>query len=420
VTGPSSVSTARRRTAVVVGASIGGVRTAQALRAAGWQDRVVLVGAEPELPYDKPPLSKQLLAGTWEPAQARLLDEAEAVAAGIEMVLGRPAEHLDVAERRVLLAGGEPLAYDVLVVATGAHARPSPWRPDSGVHVVRTLQHALALRAALAQPGPVVVVGGSFLGGEIASTAHALGHEVVVVDPLPVPMGRVLGTEVGQLFSDLHVRHGVQTRFGLGVERVRGVQGDLRVELTDGSVLAAATVVVAIGARPADDWLADSGLLVDDGVVCDAGGRAQGARDVYAVGDVSRWFSPRRSAHVRIEHWTNAVEQAAVVAEAVLRPEQARPHTPVEYVWTDQHDWRAQTVGTPATGDSHVVLGDPDGAAPRFGVLYGDGSRLCGALLVNWPKGMLQSRKLLAAGADLADAVERLRAVLPAAPAGRG
>jgi len=406
------------RTVVVVGASIGGVSTAQALRREGWQDRIVLVGAEPDLPYDKPPLSKQVLAGSWPCEQARLLDDAGAREAGLELWLGRPAVRLDVAERQVLLEGGDRLAYDAVVLATGARARPSPWRPASGVHVLRTLADALALREALATPGHVVVVGGGFIGGEVAATARSLGQDVTVVDPLPVPMGRVLGPEVGQLFTDLHRRHGVRTCFGVGVERVTGRQRDLQVELTDGTVLSATTVVVGIGARPDDGWLADSGLLVDDGVVCDASGRAQGARDVYAVGDLSRWHHPRVGAPVRFEHWTNAVEQAACVAHALLHPEQARIHHPGGYVWTDQHDWRAQVIGVPSEGSTHVLLGEPTGAPMRFGVVYGDGPRLCGALFVNWPKGPGLSRRLLSAGEAFPVAVERLGAALPGRPAG--
>lgn len=403
-------------TAVVVGASVGGVRTAQALRTEGWDGRIVVVGAEPDLPYDKPPLSKQLLAGAWEPEQARLLEPDEAERDGLELRLGARAERLDVAAREVVLAGGERLAYDVVVIATGASARPSPWRPGSGVHVLRDLVDATALRAALATPGHLVVVGGGFIGAEVASTAHALGHEVTVVDPLPVPMGRLLGAEVGRLFTDLHERHGVRTRFGLGVERVTGSQGDLRVELTDGAVLAAATVVVGIGAVPNDGWLADSGLLIDNGIVCDGSGRAQGAAGVYAVGDVARWYHAGRGDHVRIEHWTNAVEQAACVAHAITHPDEPRTHVPVEYVWTDQHDWRSQIVGVPSRGSAHVVVGDPAGQPARFAVVYTEGPSLRGALFVNWPKGMSLTRRLLAADESADTAVQRLRALLTAAP----
>ncbi|HEU0101345.1 MAG TPA: FAD-dependent oxidoreductase [Mycobacteriales bacterium] len=403
-------------TAVVVGASVGGVRTAQALRAEGWPGRIVLVGAETEPPYDKPPLSKQVLAGAWEPAAALLLQPGEAERDGLELRLGVRAERLHVAERELVLAGGERLSYDVVVIATGARARPSPWQPGSGVHVLRTLADALELRAALARPGHVVVVGGGFIGAEVASTARALGCEVTLVDPLPVPMGRVLGEPVGQLFTELHERHGVHTRFGLGVERVTGSAGALEVELTDGSRLEATTVVVGIGAQPEDDWLADSGLLIDNGVVCDGSGRAQGAPAVYAVGDVARWHSTRRGEHVRIEHWTSAVEQAACVAHAITHPDEPRTHAAVEYVWSDQHDWRCQIVGVPSAGPQHEVLGDPTAVPARFGVVYRDGPQLRGAMCVNWPRGTSLTRRLLLGDEPADAAVDQLRALLAAAP----
>lgn len=406
------------RTTVVVGASVAGIRTAQALRAQDWPDRIVVVGAEPDLPYDKPPLSKQVLAGSWAPEQARLLDPASADDASLELRLGQPAQHLDVAGRTLVLADGSRLAYDALVLATGATARPSPWRPPSGVHVLRTLRQALALREVLQRPGHVVVVGAGFIGAEVASTARGLGQQVTLVDPLQVPAGRSLGDEVGELFSQLHRRHGVTTRFGLGVERVDGVQGDLHVELTDGSWLAATTVVVGIGARPDDGWLADSGVLLDDGVVCDATGRAVGAPGVYAVGDLSRWWSPRQNAYVRMEHWTNAVEQAARVARTLVQPDDDTPHEPVEHVWSDQYDWRTQVLGRPSGGATQVLVGDPAAVPARFVTAYGEGpgpdGPLVGALCVNWPKAMLLVRRALAAGDPLPTTVDRLRA-LPAA-----
>lgn len=399
------------RTALVVGASVGGVRTAQELRRQGWCGGIVLVGAETDLPYDKPPLSKQLLAGSWPPEQVRLLDSAAAGQDDIELLLGSPAVALDVAGQQVALADGKRLPYDELVLATGAAARPSPWQPESGLYLLRTLSDAVALRAALAQAGPVVVVGGGFLGAEVASTAQAWGCEVTIVDPVPVPMGRTLGDDIGRLFTDLQHAHGVQTRLGHGVERVTGRQGDLQVVLTDGETLRASTVVVAIGAVPNDRWLAGSGLLIDDGVVCDAAGLALGAAAVHAVGDVARWDNPRRGRAVRVEHWTSAVAQAVHVAHRLTHPDDTAPELPVEYVWTNQHDWQAQVVGVPMDGDRHVVVGDPTGSPARFGVAYADGDRLCGALLVNWPKGMLLARRLLTAGEAFPAAVDGLLAI---------
>lgn len=408
-------------TTVVVGASVGGVRAAQALRSEGFDGRVVLVGAESHLPYDKPPLSKQFLAGEWGLDKVLLLTAEKAAEAGIELRLGAPATRLDVAARRLLLADGETLAYDKLVVATGASARPSPWRPDSGVHVVRTLDDSRRLAEALQQDGPVVVVGGGFIGAEVAATARGLGREVTLVDPMPTPIGRVVGPEIGSLFTELHHRHGAATRFGVGVEEVAGVAGDLSVGLTDGSRLRAATVVVGIGAIPNDGWLADSGIPVENGVLCDEYSRAVDVPNVLAVGDVARWFHPGHREHVRVEHWTNAVEQAVVVAHNIAHPDDLRTHRPVEYVWSDQYDWKAQIVGRPVHGVRHEIVGTLEGEHPRGAVLYQDGAgRLCGAVSVNWPRALVQCRRMVTQGAGYDEALDRVRGLAPSGPAGDG
>jgi phthalate 3,4-dioxygenase ferredoxin reductase component len=404
------------RTVVVIGSSVGGVSTAQALRREGFEGRIVLVGEETATPYDKPPLTKQFLAGDWDADRVTLLRPEAAERSGIELRLGAAATRLDVAGRRVLLADGTQLAYDSLVVATGAAARPSPWRPGSGIHVVRTLQDSRALREALRSGGPVVVVGGGFIGAEVASTARVLGHEVTVVDPLPTPIGRVVGPEVGRYFTELHHRHGVETRFGVGVEEVDGAAGRLRIRLTDGAELAAATVVVGIGAIPNDGWLVGSGIPIDNGVLCDQFSRAIDAPDVYVVGDVARWFHPGYREHIRAEHWTNAVEQGACAASNITHPGDLRPYRPVEYVWSDQYDWKIQLVGRPAAGTRFVLIGELTGETPRAAVLYTDGGtrRLCGAVTVNWPRALVQCRRLMTAGATLDEARDRFGALEPA------
>ncbi|MCW2636069.1 MAG: phthalate 3,4-dioxygenase, ferredoxin reductase subunit [Blastococcus sp.] len=406
------------RTVVVIGSSIGGVRTAQALRSEGFGGRVVLVGEEAQLPYDKPPLSKQFLTGQWDVDRVLLLTEEKADKDSIELRLGVPATRLDIAARQVLLADGASLEYDSAVIATGASARPSPWRPESGVHVVRTLDDSRRLQARLSDGGPVVVVGGGFIGAEVAGSARALGHEVTVVDPLPTPIGRVVGPEIGRLFSELHHRHGVVTRFGVGVEAIEGAAGDLRVRLTDGTQLQAATVVVGIGAVPNDGWLADSGLPIDNGVLCDQYSRALDAPDVYAVGDVARWFHPGHREYVRVEHWTNAVEQGACAAHNIANPDDLRAYRPVEYVWSDQYDWKAQIVGRPNHGTRHETVGSLSAGNPRAAVLYTDETgRLCGAVTVNWPKALVQCRRLVTDGAPFDDALAKVSALTP--PSGR-
>jgi phthalate 3,4-dioxygenase ferredoxin reductase subunit len=398
------------RTVVIVGSSIGGVRTAQALRSEGFDGRIQLIGQESDAPYDKPPLSKQFLAGDWDLARLALLTPEQAEQTGIELHLGTAARRLDVAGRQVQLEDGRSLAYDSLVIATGASARPSPWRPQSGVHVIRTLQDSQALQQALQADGPVVVVGGGFIGAEVAGTARALGREVTVVDPMPTPIGRVVGPEVGRWFTELHHRHDVDTHFGVGVEGVEGTAGRLRVRLTDGTELPAATVVVGIGATPNDGWLADSGLPIDDGVLCDQYSRAVDAPDVFAVGDVARWFHPGHREHVRVEHWTNAVDQGVCAAHNIAHPADLRLYRPVEYVWSDQYDWKIQIVGRPSRGTRYEVVGDLSGEKPRAVVLYTDpgGGPLHGAVTVNWPKALVQCRRLVTQGAPFDEALEKV------------
>ncbi|SDY69079.1 phthalate 3,4-dioxygenase, ferredoxin reductase subunit [Modestobacter sp. DSM 44400] len=404
-------------TVVVVGSSVAGVRCVQALRSEGFSGRVVLVGEETQLPYDKPPLSKQFLAGFWDTARVALLTAERAAELDVELRLGSAAERLDLAGRQVHLADGSTLAWDAAVLATGAAARPSPWHTDSGVHVVRTLADAQALRADLDTDAPVVVVGGGFIGAEVAATAHSLGRDVTVVDPLAAPIGRVVGAEVGQYFTALHQRHGVQTRFGVGVESVSGSSGDLVVVLTDGTELPAGTVIVGIGATPNDGWLADSGLLVENGVTCDEHCRAVDAPDVYAVGDLARWLHPSHDEHVRVEHWTNAVDSAVVAAHNIVHPDDLRAHAPVEYVWSDQYDWKIQIVGRPATATRHELIGSWEGTSARGAAVYTDVSgQLRGAVTVNWPKALVLCRRLLMAGTTFGEAMTQLNA-LPAAVA---
>jgi phthalate 3,4-dioxygenase ferredoxin reductase component len=395
---------------VVVGASVAGVNCARALRSQGYAGRILLVGEEPEVPYDKPPLSKELLAGKRSEDDIRLISAEAAAETDIELLVGQCAVRLDVAEQIVELSDHPPVPFDRLVIATGARARPAPWPAESGVHLLRTLGDARALRSDLERGGPLVVVGAGFIGAEVAATARHLGLDVTVVDPVPVPLGRIVGDMVGQLLVDLHEDRGVATRFGVGVENISGRQGALRVQLTTGEMLEAATVVVGIGVIPNDDWLADSGLAVDGGVLCDEYCRAIGGRGaVFAAGDVARWFRPERGAHSRVEHWTNAVEQAQCVAHNITHPQDLRPFEPAGYVWSDQYDWKIQIAGDPAGAEEQVVIGDV--TTGPFAVLYGTGrGSLQGALTVNWPRAMVDCRRALLRRAGLDAAAHAIRA----------
>ncbi len=391
---------------VVVGASVAGVRTAQALRREGFVGRIALVGDEQELPYDKPPLSKQYLTGHYDEAKLQLLTPEGAASIGVELRLGVAATQLDVAGHRVHVSDTSFLDYGACVIATGASARPSPWAARSGVHLLRTRGDSDQLRGSLRAGRSVVVVGAGFIGAEVAAAATSFGCRVTVVDPLTAPASRVVGDQVGQLLETVHTRHGVATRFGVGVASLEGEEGRIEVGLTDSRVLRADVAVVGIGALPNDPWLVGSGLTVDDGILCDEFCRAVDARDVWCAGDVARWLHPGHGETTRVEHWTNAVEQAACVAHNITHPDDLRPHRPVEYVWSDQYDWKIQIVGRPLRGVEHHLVGDPEQTPPRWAALFaGEGGHLEGAVTVNWPRASVDCRRLTASGAGVGDAV---------------
>lgn len=388
---------------VIVGASVGGVRTAQALRSEGYDGDVVLVGEEEDLPYDKPPLSKGVLAGTDTPDSIRLLTREAAEANGIRLVLGARATGVDTAARTLHLAGREGLRYDTLVVATGARARPSPWGERPGIHVLRTLGDARSLRADLLTHGRLAVVGAGLVGAEVAATARSLGLDVTVIDPVETPMARVLEPEVARRVLALHEQHGVRSMLGAGVASIEGERGDFTIALTTGDQVGADVVVVGIGAAPNDTWLGSSGLMVEDGLVCDRYCRAVDRPEVYGVGDVARWFHPDEDRYVRVEHWTNAVEQASCVAHNIVHPEDLRAHAPTEYVWSDQYDWKLQVIGRTHDAVHRAVVGDLQGGS-RFAVLYGSMTgALVGAVAANWPRAFVQCRKGIRDGAGLDD-----------------
>ena len=385
---------------VVVGASLAGLRAIEALRREGHEGPIVAIGAEPQLPYDRPPLSKQFLKGDWEEDRLPLRrDGVEDL--GVDWRLGIAARSLDLGAGQVELESGERVDYDALLIATGTVARALPFGGGlGGVHLLRTLEHARALREELAEAKHVLIVGAGFIGMEVAATCRQRGLAVTVVEPLEQPLVRGLGPELGAWVGDRHREEGVDVRCGVGVA---GFEGDARVEavkLTDGSLVPADVAVVGIGARPATDWLVDSGLALDDGVVCDASG-ATSVPNVFAAGDVARW------AGTRLEHWTSAVEQGTHVATRILGGESVAPLEHLPYVWTDQFDLRLQIAGHVAPGDAqHVCHGslDPDGDR-RFVVLFGREGRLVAAVGNKRPRQLIAVRKRMAAGVSFEEAI---------------
>lgn len=350
----------RRVTAdvLVVGASTAGLGVVEGLRRRGFRGSIQLVGAEDELPYDRPPLSKKVLSGEWPPERALLRDDDRLDDLCLHLVLGRRAVGLDVEAHQVELADGWRVGYRTLVAATGLVPRRLPFgRGLTGVHTVRTLHDSAVLRADLLAAREVVVVGAGVLGCEIAATARGMDLDVTVVDPLPVPMQLRLGRELGGHVAALHEAEGVRMRTGTPVSGLLGAHGRVTgVRLGGGEVVPADVVVVAIGSTPATDWLAGSGVVLDDGVVCDS--RCRAAPDVYAVGDVARWRHDVLGADVRLENRANAVGQARFVAGDISGAD--RPYTPVPYFWTEQYDSRIQVHGrVPPDADIRVLDGSP-------------------------------------------------------------
>ncbi|MBK3597120.1 MULTISPECIES: NAD(P)/FAD-dependent oxidoreductase [Streptomyces] len=368
---------------LVVGASAAGLGTAEALRRKGYQGRLTLLGAESGPPYDRPPLSKQVLSGAWEPDKARLRPQDALDGLDAAFVLGDPAVSLDAARRRVETASGRTLTADAVVVATGVRARPLPGPGGlRGVHVVRTLDDSAALRADLVAARRLVVVGDGVLGAEAAATARLMGLEVCVVGPQPSPMTDQLGPFAAGHLAALHTRNGVVLRGGTLVESLLSREGRVAgVRLVGGEELEADVVVAAIGCTPATDWLTGSGLELDDGVVCDAYCRA--ADGVWAAGDVARWHHAGVGRPMRLENRANATEQALAVAGNILG--ENRPYLPVPSFWTDQFQVKIQVLGTPTADTSpEVVDGDP--AQGRFVVRYDAPEGPTGVLGWNMPK----------------------------------
>lgn len=418
---------------VVVGASLAGLRAAEAVRHDGFEGSVTLVGAEEHLPYDRPPLSKDHLAND-EPGDSTYREQEKLDEIGVELVLGAPATALDL-DARTVAVGDREIGYDGLVIATGAYARQLPdslCAPDlAGVVTLRTRDDSLHLHQLLRRGNPrVTVVGAGFIGSEIAAVACERGHEVTIVEALPVPLVRGVGERMGRALTAIHERHGTRVLTGVSVAEVRGTGAVEAVVLDDGTVIDTDVLVVGIGAAPNTGWLESSGLTLDDGVVADA--TLAAAPGVYVAGDVARWPNPLFDDVVggpmRLEHWTAASEQGARAARNAVDPSAAQEYSTVPYFWSDWYDSRIQFVGVSRSGEGmpdveiEIVMGSED---DRFVALYRFGDRLAGALAVDRPAEVMQYRRLLTKRASWEEALEkaeerRQRAAKKAAEAASG
>ncbi len=387
---------------VIVGASVAGVRTAQALRSGGFEGSITLLGEEVHHPYDKPPITKAMLDASGDRAPIPLLSEESLAALDVNLQLGVRAVALDP-ERRVVTTDAESaLPYEHLVIATGVVPRTlGAMDTLSGVHVMRTADDAANLRAALPLAEHVVTIGGGFIGSEFATAARTYGRRVTVVEAQQTPMAHVVGSEVGALLAELHAANGVELLTGVAFSHFEGRERVSAVVLDNGRSLPADLVVVGIGSTPATQWLAASGLPIANGVECDEQLRVIGFPEIHAAGDIARWPHPFYETSVRIEHWTNANDHGAVVAASILG--HPIPATPVPYVWSDQYGHRIQIVGRPNAGELALRVGD---AEDHLVALYADkDGSLIGAVVVDDPRLLLRCRKAITNGAQV-DEVE--------------
>lgn len=403
-------------TILIIGASLAGLNAAKALRLDGFDGSIIVVDADPDRPYDRPPLSKQILTGEWGPERIGLAIADEDL--DLDLRLGVRATGLDLDARTITTesTGGaiDTVAFDGLVIACGAAARRLPGTDGvSGVHVVRTLRDSLALREDLdSTPSRVVVVGAGFIGAEVAAACRKRELDVTIVEAMPLPLERILGAEIGAVCAEVHRTNGTDIRLGVGIDRIEtvddaGVRRVAGVTLTDGTAIDCEVLVVGIGVSVNVDWLDGSGLVLDDGVMCDD--TLLAAPGVVACGDIARYPSTRFGQTLRIEHWETAIAGGAAAGRRILaelRGEPGEVFDPVPWFWSDQYDRKLQLAGRPAPGDScEIVIGSTEEF--RFVALFGRGDDLVGVFGMNRPRHVVQLRGLLESGASLAEARER-------------
>ncbi|EKF24881.1 pyridine nucleotide-disulfide oxidoreductase family protein [Mycolicibacterium hassiacum DSM 44199] len=381
---------------MIVGGGLAATRTAEQLRRSEYAGPITIVSDENHLPYDRPPLSKEVLRSetddvTLKPSEFYQEND-------IALVLGNGATSLDTAEQTVTLADGTKLRYDELVIATGLVPKRIPSFPDlAGIHVLRSYDETMALRKDAAAAKRAVVVGAGFIGCEVAASLRKLGVEVVLVEPQPTPLASVLGEQIGELVARLHRAEGVDLRCGVGVAEVRGNERVEKVVLSDGSEVDADLVVVGIGSNPATDWLEGSGVELDNGVVCDDYGRTS-APHVWAIGDVASWRH-KLGHQVRVEHWSNVADQARVMVPAMLGQEPPAA-VAVPYFWSDQYDVKIQCLGEPEPGDKlHIV--EDDGR--KFLAYYERDGVLVGVVGGGMPGKVMKVRAKIASGVPISE-----------------
>jgi NADPH-dependent 2,4-dienoyl-CoA reductase/sulfur reductase-like enzyme len=381
---------------VIVGGGLSAARTAEQLRRSEYPGPVTIVSDEDHLPYDRPPLSKEVLRSETDDVT---LKPAEFYAENdITLLLGNRAQSVDTEARVLTLADGSRLGYEELIIATGLVPKRIPSFPDlPGIHVLRNFDESMALREEAGTARHAVVVGAGFIGCEVAASLRKLGVDVVLVEPQPSPLASVLGEKIGGLITRLHRAEGVDVRCGVGVSDVSGDDRVRKVTLSDGTELDADIVIVGIGSRPATEWLDGSGIEIDNGVVCDDVGRAS-VPHVWAIGDVASWLDDVNG-QVRVEHWSNVADQARVMVPAMLGQKPAAAVT-VPYFWSDQYDVKIQALGEPEATDT-VHLVEDDGR--KFLAYYERDGVVVGVVGGGFPGKVMKTRNKIVSRTPIAD-----------------
>ena len=408
---------------VVVGASLAGWRAVETLRAEGFEGKISLVGDERHLPYDRPPLSKQVLAGTWPPEKAVLADKRRSSELLVHEVLGRRAVRLDAEGRKVELDDGSVLSGDGIVITTGASPRRLPGTEDlgqrDGLFTLRTLDDSVALRAVVtAVDSPrVVIIGAGFIGAEVASTCAGLGARVTVLEAMDIPLRNVLGPMLGAHCATLHGANGVELRTSVAVEGISkagtgaaastgaDAAGGLVVEVAGGESLPADAVVVGIGVVPSTEWLTGSALTLENGVVCDD--KLFAKEGIVSAGDIARWIWRHDGGEelIRIEHWQVAAEAGVAAARSLVAGRSDAPSfVPVPYFWSDQYGLRFQVLGNPG-GDDDVEITEGSLGEGKFVALFGRAGRLRAVMAIGKPRQLMGFRPLLQAGCSWDEAL---------------
>lgn len=387
---------------VIVGASLAGVRAAEAARSEGFAGAITLVGDEIHLPYDRPSLSKEFLEPEGDTEPIYLSSDESLRDLDITLALGETAIRLETIRQVVVTNHGE-YNYSSMVIATGSSPIMIPGAENlDGVHVVRTLEDSRAVRSALDRGGDVVVIGGGFIGAEVASAARKRGLTVSIVEAAEVPLVRAVGADMGASLSSLHAKFGTELLCGTGVVGFEGAGHVEAVVLSDGRRIPADLVVVGVGSRPATGWLVDSGLELDNGVVCDEHLRTS-VPNVYAAGDVASWHNPLFERRMRIEHFMAAAEQGARAARNAVTPGLSQPYVTVPYFWSDWYGSRIQFVGV-TTEDYEVVSGSL--GEEHFVVLFRSGSGVVGALTLNGQRHIMKYRRMIEQKKSYAEALD--------------